>query len=378
MAYIGPDFLGGLEEKIVSKRSEIEAWFADKRAHLDMPIYGSVDIRDSNWKVAVIDANQYPAGFNNLNDGDIGMHLRDAIGDIRHIHIWPENHSRNTAYQNHLASLTKILEDEGYAVTCGILDCDGESPVAVQGAIPDLVLLNNDLSDGPLPNLGVNVLPIPEMGWYQRRKSTHFRIVQPLLDEMAALLEIDPWLISTHWIVSEDKCLEKDTCITLLAAEVDEFLKYLKSKYDEYGIDGEPTLFVKNDSGTYGLGILEITSGEELLSLSNRKMNKLTYGKGGVDAEDFLIQEGVPSLLSWQNMVIEPVAYCANGRVGGWFYRANSKKGAMSNLNTPSSVFISPTEVDDPVITSRRNHWHMLVAEISMLAMAIEATEFQQ
>ena len=71
MAYIGPDFLGDLEGKIVSKRSEIEAWFADKRANLDMPIYGSVDIRDSNWKVAVIDANQYPAGFNNLNDGDI-------------------------------------------------------------------------------------------------------------------------------------------------------------------------------------------------------------------------------------------------------------------------------------------------------------------
>ena len=85
MAYIGPDFLGDLEEKIVSKRSEIEAWFADKRAHLDMPIYGSVDIRDSNWKVAVIDANQYPAGFNNLNDGDIGMHLRDAIGDILYV-----------------------------------------------------------------------------------------------------------------------------------------------------------------------------------------------------------------------------------------------------------------------------------------------------
>ena len=107
-------------------------------------------------------------------------------------------------------------------------------------------------------------------------------------------------------------------------------------------------------------------------------MNKLTYGKGGVNAEDFLIQEGVPSLLSWENMVVEPVAYCGNGRVGGWFYRANSKKGEMSNLNTPSSVFLSPSEIDDIVITSRRNHWHMLVAEISMLAMAIEANRLHQ
>ena len=94
--------------------------------------------------------------------------------------------------------------------------------------------------------------------------------------------------------------------------------------------------------------------------------------KGGTDAEDFLIQEGVPSALTWDSMVIEPVAYCANGRVGGWFYRANAKKGEMANLNSPSSVFLSPGEIQDYAIESRRNHWHMLVAEIAMLGMAAE------
>ena len=60
-----------------------------------MPIYGSVDIRDANWKVAVVDANQYPAeSLNNLQDGDIGEHFRNAIGDLRHVHIWPEAHTR--------------------------------------------------------------------------------------------------------------------------------------------------------------------------------------------------------------------------------------------------------------------------------------------
>ena len=53
----------------------------------------------------------------------------------------------------------------------------------------------------------------------------------------------------------------------------------MQKKYDEYGIEGKPVLFVKNDSGTYGLGIIEIDSGEQLLNLSNRKVNKLTYGK---------------------------------------------------------------------------------------------------
>ena len=373
MPYLGPDILTDLESKIIAKEGELKAWFAEQRADLEMPIYGSVDIRDAHWKVAVVDANQYPAGFNNLGEQDIGIHLRTAIGDLRHIHIWPESHTRNPAYLKNIDALSSILEKEGYAVTHGVLEIEPGSPVSYQGAVPDLIILNNDLSDGPLTNLGVPVLPPPEMGWYQRRKSAHFRAAQPLLDEVAALLDIDPWLLSTHWIVSEDKCLEKETCRTLLAAEVEEFLKFLQTKYDEYGIEGEPTLFVKNDAGTYGLGILEITSGEELLELSNRKMNKLTYGKGGAEAVDFLIQEGVPSALSWNDMVIEPVAYCANGRVGGWFYRANAKKGEMTNLNSPSSFFLEPNEIEDVTIQSRRNHWHMLVAEIAMLAMAIEA-----
>ena len=372
MSYRGPNHLSNLEERIEAKRPELEEWFESKRLELDMPLYGSVDIRDAHWKVAVVDANQYPAGFNNLHDGDIGAHLRDSIGDLRHIHIWPESHNRNPAYTENITSLQTILENEGYAVTKGVLEIEEGIPVSVQGTVPDLILLNNDLTEGPLPELGVPVSPPPQMGWYQRRKSSHFRAVQPYLDEVAEILEIDPWLLSTHWIVSEDKCLDKETCRTLLAAEVDDFIVYLQEKYDEYGIEGKPTLFVKNDAGTYGLGILEITSGEELLSLSNRKMNRLTYGKGGTDAEDFLIQEGVPSALTWDSMVIEPVAYCANGRVGGWFYRANAKKGEMANLNSPSSVFLTPGEIQDDTIESRRNHWHMLVAEIAMLGMAAE------
>lgn len=372
MSYRGPNHLSNLEERIEAKRPELEEWFESKRLELDMPLYGSVDIRDAHWKVAVVDANQYPAGFNNLHDGDIGAHLRESIGDLRHIHIWPESHNRNPAYTENITSLQTILENEGYAVTKGVLEIKEGIPVSIQGAVPDLILLNNDLTEGPLPELGVQVSPPPQMGWYQRRKSSHFRAVQPYLNEVAEILEIDPWLLSTHWIVSEDKCLDKETCRTLLAAEVDDFITYLQEKYDEYGIEGKPTLFVKNDAGTYGLGILEITSGEELLSLSNRKMNRLTYGKGGTDAEDFLIQEGVPSALTWDSMVIEPVAYCANGRVGGWFYRANAKKGEMANLNSPSSVFLSPGEIQDDVIESRRNHWHMLVAEIAMLGMAAE------
>tara|TARA_B100000214_G_scaffold366174_1_gene334794 strand:- start:312 stop:1340 length:1029 start_codon:yes stop_codon:yes gene_type:complete len=341
-----------------------------------MPIYGSVDIRDSHWKVAAVDANQYPAGFNNLSQSSIGEHLSDAIGDVKHVHIWPEKHTRNQPYLDNISALSKILERQGYKVTNGIIELESSGPISINGSVPDLVLLNNDLTDGPIGTLGVPVLPPQEMGWYQRKKSSHFEALQPFIDEAAEILGVDPWLLSTSWFVSEEKCLEKETCRTLLAAEVDNLLHSIQEKYDDLGVLGKPKIFMKNNSGTYGLGILEINSGEQLLNLSNRKMNKLTYGKGGSDAEDFLLQEGVPTALFWDQMVVEPVAYCANGRVGGWFYRANSRKGPMENLNSPSSLFIPPSDISDTLISSRRNHWHTLVAEISMLGMASETDSF--
>ena len=174
MSYLGPDILAELESKIVEKEDEIKDWFAQKRAQFEMPIYGSVDIRDANWKVAVVDANQYPAGFNNLRDGDIGQHFRAAIGDVKHVHIWPEAHTRNPAYDAHLDSLSSILEVEGYAVTVGILEQNGSDPVNIGGAIPDLILLNNDLTDGPLPDLGITVLPSPKSEfplWHYHKKN---------------------------------------------------------------------------------------------------------------------------------------------------------------------------------------------------------------
>jgi len=376
MNYSGPNYLSKLETTILQSEDNLRKWFSDQRANLKMPIYGSVDIRDSNWKVAAVDANQYPAGFNNLSECNIGEHLRDAIGDVNHVHIWPEKHTRNQNYLDNISSLSRILQSQGYMVTSGVVQSESPGPISVSGSVPDLVLLNNDLTDGPLDQIGVPVLPPQEMGWYQRKKSWHFESVQPFIEEAAEILGIDPWLLGTQWLVSEEKCLDKENCRILLAAEVDNFLNSLQEKYDDLGVEGVPKIFVKNNSGTYGLGILEISSGEQLLNLSNRKRNKLTYGKGGVDAEDFLLQEGVPTALSWDGMVIEPVAYCANGRVGGWFYRANSNKGEMENLNSPSSVFLPPMIVSDEIISSRRNHWHTLIAEISMLGMGKEAESF--
>jgi glutamate--cysteine ligase len=249
------------------------------------------------------------------------------------------------------------------------------------GVSPDLLILNHDLSDGPLEGIGeIPVAPPQEMGWFQRRKSSHFRHAQPFIDKAANILDIDPWLLGTHWFVSEDKCLEKDVCKIELAAQVDRCLEFLSGKYAEHGVEGEPVLFVKNDSGTYGLGIIEIHSGDELLNLSKRKVNRLTYGKGGRDAVDFLLQEGVPTALKLADSVIEPCFYGAGGHGCSAFYRANDKKGVNSNLNTPSTRFISPEEIargGGHDIIGSADTWHALTAELAMLAMGAELAELR-
>ena len=69
---------------------------------------------------------------------------------------------------------------------------------------------------------------------------------------------------------------------------------------------------------------MAVRSGEELLNLSNRKFKKLMYSKGGVDVENFLIQEGVPTTIKTpEDAPVEPVVYLVDGEAASWFYRIN-------------------------------------------------------
>ena len=69
-----------------------------RRGEIDVPIYGSVDIRDAGWKIAVVDANQFPAGFNNTSESDfpqlterIATHIERHQPGCQWVHIYP-NH----------------------------------------------------------------------------------------------------------------------------------------------------------------------------------------------------------------------------------------------------------------------------------------------
>ncbi len=392
-----------LERRVRETAADIDAWLVEKRRSIRPALYGSFDVRDAGWKVATVDANAFPAGFNNPPAADrarlgalLARYLASQHPEAKRLLLLPEANTRNIGYAENVRILASLLASDGREVLIGaprlngverLVGIEASSPLVevdlgdgvakANGEAVDLVILNDDLTVGALPELETPVLPSPRLGWYNRRKSDHFAALQPLLDELAEILGLDPWLLCTHWFVSLDKCLDRDTCRRELAAEVDQCLSVIGEKYVEHGIDAEPSMFIKSDRGTYGLGILRINNGSELLDLSKRRMNRLTYGKGGSDVDDFLLQESVPTALRNGAAVLEPCGYAAAGETIAWFMRANMKRGEVDNLNTPSTTFIHTDDLDAAASlqVGRRAPLHRLLADVAALAVACEQVE---
>ena len=64
-ALTGP--LPDLERRILHAMPAIESWLRGKWLEHVTPFYTSVDLRNCGFKIAPIDTNLYPGGFNNLN-----------------------------------------------------------------------------------------------------------------------------------------------------------------------------------------------------------------------------------------------------------------------------------------------------------------------
>ena len=201
--------LSDYTETLEKKRKEISDWMKAKRSEVPIPIYGSVDVRDSGWKVAVVDANHFPAGFNNVSEENIAElstlfkdHIQRSHPGCQWVHIYPESHTRNQAYVENISAIKGIVEAAGFACTVGSPSLNGlkalhgisgplmlagtalndDEELTVNGKVPDLILLNNDLTDGSIPGVtSTNVTPPPHMGWHRRRKSQHYDALKPYI-----------------------------------------------------------------------------------------------------------------------------------------------------------------------------------------------------
>src|SRR5438874_7789102 len=112
-----------LERVVLAKRPEIERWFRGRWGAHEVPFYCSVDLRNSGFKLAPVDTNLFPGGFNNLNSDFHPLCVQAAMTalekvcpDARGAVLIPENHTRNQYYLQNVATLQTILRQAGMTV----------------------------------------------------------------------------------------------------------------------------------------------------------------------------------------------------------------------------------------------------------------------
>jgi glutamate--cysteine ligase len=121
---------------------------------------------------------------------------------------------------------------------------------------------------------------------------------------------------------------------------VEKVLHKMRGHYARYGITAEPYVYVKSDSGTYGMGIMTVTSGDEMLEINKKIRNKMNVIKEGVQSTEVIIQEGVPTVDAIAGAPAEPMLYLIDGHAVGGAYRVNDQRDAKNNLNATGMRFV--------------------------------------
>ena len=410
-ALTGP--LLALEQHILDAQPRIEHWFRTQWQEHDAPFYASVDLRNSGFKLAPVDTNLFPGGFNNLNRDFMPLCVQAAMSAVEKVCpvaqrflLIPENHTRNTFYLQNVAALASILRHAGLQVRIGSLLPEITAPTTLDlpdgstltlepvkrdgnrlkldGFDPCAILLNNDLSAGIpdiLKDLDQPVIPPLGAGWYTRRKSVHFSAYNQVAQKFAKLVDIDPWLINPYFATCGEINFQERQGEECLAAYVDDLLQNIREKYSEYGVKQEPFVIVKADSGTYGMGIMTVKDASEVRDLNRKQRNKMSTGKEGLAVSEVIIQEGVYTFESLADAVAEPVVYMMDHFVIGGFYRVHTSRGKDENLNAPGMRFeplafetacTLPDCAAGPDTELNRFYAYGVVARLALLAAAIE------
>jgi len=410
-ALTGP--LQTLEKQILEAMPAIEHWFRQKWQEHSVPFYTSVDLRNSGFKLAPVDTNLFPGGFNNLRPEFQPLCIQAVMTavekicpDTRQFLLIPENHTRNLFYLQNVAALQSILQRAGFSVRVGSLLPEITQPTTIDlpsgdhvllepvkrqgnrllldGFDPCAILLNNDLSGGIpdiLRGLSQPVMPPLYAGWSTRRKSQHFAAYDHVAEEFSKLIGIDPWFINPRF----SRCGQIDFSAAegqdCLSTQVEFLLGEVRNKYAEYGIKEEPFLIVKADAGTYGMGIMTVKSPDDVKQLNRKQRNKMSTIKEGQPVTEVLIQEGVYTFENVEGAVAEPVVYMIDHYVVGGFYRVHTDRGIDENLNAPGARFvplafetaaIAPDQNQLPGTPPNRIYTYGVVARLAMLAASLE------
>ena len=412
-----------LEQRILDSTPAIERWFRLEWMEHTPPFYCAVDVRNAGFKLAPVDTNLFPDGWNNLTPDMLPLAVQAAMAAIekicpeaRNLLVVPENEARNTFYWSNILQLKRIFHQAGLNVRFGSLNSDIKQPttlslpmgesITIEPLIrtdrrlglkdfdPCTILLNNDLSAG-LPGMLEDLneqylLPPLHASGSVRRKSRHFKAYEEVSKRFGKLLGIDPWLINPMFAHCGEVNFSEGTGMECLSTNVDALLTKVKRKYKEYGINEKPFVVVKADGimdGTCGMGIMTVRDTKDLDALIRKARSKAGSGKSGQTLPEVIIQEGVLTNERVNAAVAEPVVYMMDRYVVGGFYRIHADRTSDESLSAPGASYVPLAFADSGRLpqsgekpgSSSPNRFYMygVIARLAMLAASyeLEATD---
>lgn len=391
-----------LNAEFNAKSDLINDFFNQKFAQNPPLFYNSVDLRHNGHKIAPIDTNCFPAGFNNIANLEKAQkiaqnYLENHFLGAKNIMIIPENHTRNLAYLENVKNLEKILKNDQNQVITGSMLTEIDEKTTIEGLTlhkihkngdkittdgftPDLIILNNDLTGGVpeiLQNIDIPITPPTKIGWHQRSKSQHFSIYNQLAAQLCQILEIDPWLISTMHKHCQKVNFKSMAGLDCLAKHVNSLLNSLKEKHQQYQIPDAPYCFVKADSGTYGMAVMQVNNAEQILDLNKKGRNKMNMLKESTQNTTAIVQEGIATIDKIQQMPAEPMIYMINAEIAANLARANSDRTSKNSLNAAGAQFFDLENLNDDELClgcTKENitKTYSVIAKLAALASSIE------
>jgi|GEM_PF-484250 len=362
-----------LDSFLLENFKEVHSYIDQLQENIPVPFYNSVDIRESSFKYAPVDNNLYPAGMNNLCKKDLSSFKKQIQKWRQQYHIIgiiPEANTRNLAYLDHLFKLKEVLINgeegtkssddvilllpkeelpeesfpltltslSGYTLTIYELQTTQDNRLMAQKTpdekiLIDAVILNHDQSK-PLnidwPNITTPVFPSPFLGWNTRKKTTHFLFYGQIVSDFCKRFSIEESLLQAEFDICEGIDFSQSIGLEVLAEKINKLQSRLKEG---------TKIFIKSNQGTYGMGIHVADKGEDVLSFNRKIKNKLDIGKNKIKFSSVLIQEGIETILNYDQMPAEVCIYLSQGKSIGGFMRANKEKSTIANLNSKGMVF---------------------------------------
>ena len=393
-----------LELFTTSNWERINRFIQGQTEKLPIPLYSSVDIRESKTKIAPVDHNFYPAGFNNLCQLDLDASsqlfskcLQKLPIKNKNIAIITESHSKNKFYLDHLIFLGRAIQDAGYNVDYISFDdaifpenkdtltmesasrfditikkgCIKKTYLYSEQKQYGLAILNNDQSQ-PIKidwqSLKTPVHPYPQLGWNNRNKSHYFSAYSNIVNIFSKEFSINPCIIQAEFLRIDNIDFSSKAGFENLANHTEILLKKLPENRK---------VFIKSNQGTYGMGIMVVSDKDQVLNMNRKIRNKMNIGKNNIKTTSVLIQEAIESIVQYNGYPAEVAIYLVDGKAAGGFLRTHSQKSSFSNLNSKGMVFkkYCISEIKENNDTQLKEALYSIIAMLATWASGIETQQ---